>query len=184
MCVRAHMPLFVCASCVCVCVCRCYIQPQWVFDSINARRLLPTKHYFVGAVLPPHLSPFVEEEDGEYVPPQRVELLRRQEEGQGREPLDISFLCVYLSGLVTATLLVGLPCLGVWGGVYVHVLGGGGGCTSQRVLKVPFQGLGKSLKMVRTRHRTCKSLKISKKRLHNAIFCIARFYACAMHLSV
>ena len=118
-CVCAHMPVFACAS---MCVCRCYIQPQWVFDSINARKLLPTKHYFVGAVLPPHLSPFVEEEDGEYVPPQRVELLRRQEEGQGREPLDISFSCVYLSGLVTATLLVGLPCLG--GGIYVHVLGG------------------------------------------------------------
>nr|CAG4647020.1 EOG090X05E6 [Megafenestra aurita]SVE92363.1 EOG090X05E6 [Megafenestra aurita] len=50
---------------------RYYIQPQWVFDCINFRRLLPVEDYFIGANLPPHISPFVTERDGDYVPPER-----------------------------------------------------------------------------------------------------------------
>lgn len=52
---------------------RHYIQPQWVFDCVNSRRLLPEQNYFIGAKLPPHLSPFVEEKPGDYVPPEKAE---------------------------------------------------------------------------------------------------------------
>lgn len=53
---------------------RHYIQPQWIFDCINNRKLLPVEDYFIGVELPPHLSPFVEEKEGEYVPPEKEAL--------------------------------------------------------------------------------------------------------------
>ncbi|XP_077153373.1 pescadillo homolog isoform X2 [Ranitomeya variabilis] len=57
---------------------RYYIQPQWVFDSVNAHLLLPVEDYFPGVLLPPHLSPFVEEKEGDYVPPEKQRLLALQ----------------------------------------------------------------------------------------------------------
>merc|ERR1712168_679415 len=66
---------------------RTYLQPQWVFDCVNARLLLPAKSYFPGNPLPPHLSPFIEEREGDYVPPEKKKLLELQSgiSGDGRE---------------------------------------------------------------------------------------------------
>lgn len=54
---------------------RYYVQPQWVFDSVNTRTLLPINKYLMGAVLPPHLSPFVDKiKDQVYMPPEEKAL--------------------------------------------------------------------------------------------------------------
>ncbi|XP_030647200.1 pescadillo isoform X1 [Chanos chanos] len=62
---------------------RYYIQPQWVYDCINAKILLPVEDYFLGVTLPPHLSPFVEEKEGDYVPPEKLKLMALQ---RGEQP--------------------------------------------------------------------------------------------------
>lgn len=55
---------------------RDYIQPQWIFDSVNQAKLLPTNKYFLGVTLPPHLSPFsnAHREAIDYVPPEEKAL--------------------------------------------------------------------------------------------------------------
>ncbi|KTW31638.1 hypothetical protein T552_00277 [Pneumocystis carinii B80] len=47
---------------------RVYIQPQWVYDCINKKKILSTSEYAPGSLLPPHLSPFVKIEHGGYNP--------------------------------------------------------------------------------------------------------------------
>jgi len=47
---------------------RIYIQPQWVWDSVNAGKLQRCDLYTPGATLPPHLSPWVKPKKGEYDP--------------------------------------------------------------------------------------------------------------------
>lgn len=51
------------------------MQPQWVFDCVNAKRILPIDDYLPGQMLPPHLSPFVEENEDDYIPPERQEVI-------------------------------------------------------------------------------------------------------------
>ena len=45
-----------------------YVQPQWIFDCLNQKKILPVSNYYPGKKLPPHLSPYYEvDEKGEYV---------------------------------------------------------------------------------------------------------------------
>lgn len=72
---------------------RAFIQPQWVVDCINKRKLLPTGPYGPGQILPPHLSPFVDNfkirSEGGYVPNEaKLDEVDLQEEVEGEEEED------------------------------------------------------------------------------------------------
>ncbi|KAJ4834192.1 hypothetical protein Tsubulata_018884 [Turnera subulata] len=57
---------------------RDYVQPQWIYDCVNARIILPVEDYMVGRIPPPHLSPFVDNEAEGYVPDYAATIKRLQ----------------------------------------------------------------------------------------------------------
>ncbi|EXJ65552.1 hypothetical protein A1O7_01893 [Cladophialophora yegresii CBS 114405] len=59
---------------------RIYVQPQWIWDSVNEGKLLPTNVYAPGETLPPHLSPWIKPTSGQYDP--RATLEEQELEGE------------------------------------------------------------------------------------------------------
>ncbi|KAI1502930.1 Pescadillo N-terminus-domain-containing protein [Biscogniauxia marginata] len=65
---------------------RIYVQPQWIWDSINDEEMKRPDLYAPGAQLPPHLSPFVQNTQGAYDPTMPLE--DQEPEGEALEDSD------------------------------------------------------------------------------------------------
>lgn len=61
-----------------------YIQPQWILDCSNFHFLLPIARYAAGTALPPHLSPWVDDEEEGYKP-KYAEEIDRMKNGESIE---------------------------------------------------------------------------------------------------
>jgi pescadillo protein len=61
-----------------------YVQPQWIFDCVNALLILSTEGYIVGRVPPPHLSPFVDNDEEGYVPEYAETIKRLQDAAKSK----------------------------------------------------------------------------------------------------
>lgn len=75
-----------------------FIQPQWVLDCANFNFILPVQKYGVGHELPPHLSPWVDDNEEGYVPKYKEEI----EKIRNGEMLDENELDTADSGAVKA----------------------------------------------------------------------------------
>lgn len=62
---------------------RTYVQPQWVFDSLNQGSLVPVNLYAPGETLPPHLSPWGD--SAGYDPSAKKEAENEEEEEEDEE---------------------------------------------------------------------------------------------------
>jgi pescadillo protein len=62
------------------------VQPQWVFDCLNFRLLLPLQTYRPAQKLPPHLSPFVDYTAEGHIPERLTEILQLKGEEIVLEP--------------------------------------------------------------------------------------------------
>jgi len=67
---------------------RLYVQPQWVYDCINNQFLIPEEEYTIGATLPPHLSPFVDNQSEGYIPERQKKLDRIKDAMENGIPYD------------------------------------------------------------------------------------------------
>lgn len=61
---------------------RLFVQPQWIFDSTNARVLVNAAKYIPGVVPPPHLSPFVQPEEDDHIPEYAKEIQELKDAAQ------------------------------------------------------------------------------------------------------
>lgn len=66
---------------------RVYVQPQWVWDCINAGKLLRPDLYLPGVILPPHLSPWVKPTKGVYDP--SIPLSAQERDGEAEEAAEL-----------------------------------------------------------------------------------------------
>lgn len=62
------------------------LQPQWVYDSLNFKVLLPLQQYRPNQKLPPHLSPFVDYSTEGHIPERLTEILQLKGEEVELEP--------------------------------------------------------------------------------------------------
>lgn len=67
---------------------RIYVQPQWVWDSINDGEVKEAHLYAPGASLPPHLSPFVKNVRGAYDPTMPLEEQEPEDEALENASVD------------------------------------------------------------------------------------------------
>ena len=65
-----------------------YVQPQYVFDCLNKAAILPVAGYGIGEQCPPHVSPFVAEEDAADVPMKPQEEILDEEVEESETDID------------------------------------------------------------------------------------------------